>query len=159
MMSSRRRWKIWGIVVLQDESVNLEYNGASIQVIGLNDPDFTENDSSLSGAILESKLSQLYISDGFTLLLSHRPEYFKIYQKAGINLILSGHAHGGQVRLPFIGGIFAPNQGFFPKYDSGLYAENGTYMVVSRGLGNSIMPVRLNNRPEIVIEKLITATD
>ena len=65
--------------------------------------------------------------------------------------MLSGHAHGGQFRLPLIGGLVAPNQGLFPKYDAGLYQSGGTAMVVSRGLGNSILPVRFNNRPEVVV--------
>lgn len=68
-----------------------------------------------------------------------------------IDLVLSGHAHGGQFRLPFIGRMFAPNQGIFPKYDAGLYTKGNTNMVVSRGLGNSIIPIRFNNRPEIVV--------
>ena len=67
---------------------------------------------------------------------------------------MSGHAHGGQFRLPFIGGLVAPNQGLFPKYDAGVYMESSTQMVVSRGIGNSIIPVRFNNRPEIVIVEL-----
>ena len=68
--------------------------------------------------------------------------------------MLSGHAHGGQFRLPFIGGIIAPDQGFFPQYDAGRYTEKETTMVVSRGIGNSIIPVRLNNRPEIGVVEL-----
>lgn len=75
-----------------------------------------------------------------------------------IDLVLSGHVHGGQFRLPFIGGIIAPDQGFFPQYDAGTYTEKETTMVVSRGLGNSIIPIRLNNRPEIGIVKLRKST-
>ena len=74
-----------------------------------------------------------------------------------IDLVLSGHAHGGQFRLPFIGGIAAPNQGLFPRYDGGMYSENNTTMIVSRGIGNSIIPVRFNNRPEIVSIELVRA--
>lgn len=147
-----------GVVVLQDEVIELEYGGASIQLIGLNDPDFAEQDSFLAGSVLETKLSQLDIKDGFTILLSHRPEHFKTYQDKGISLVLAGHAHGGQFRLPFVGGIVAPDQGFFPEYDAGVYTENSTAMVVSRGIGNSIIPVRFNNRPEIGIIELRKAT-
>ena len=103
---------------------------------------------------METKLSQVNISNGFTILLSHRPECFNVYQNKNIDLVLSGHAHGGQFRLPFLGGVIAPNQGLFPKYDAGIYTENGTTMIVSRGIGNSIIPVRINNRPEIVIIEL-----
>ena len=143
-----------GVTVLQDEAIELNYGDECIQLIGLNDPDFSERDSSLSESILETKLSQVNISNGFTILLSHRPEHFNVYQNKNIDLVLSGHAHGGQFRLPFLGGVIAPNQGLFPKYDAGIYTENGTTMIVSRGIGNSIIPVRINNRPEIIIIEL-----
>jgi predicted MPP superfamily phosphohydrolase len=71
-----------------------------------------------------------------------------------MDLVLSGHAHGGQFRLPFVGGLFAPNQGFFPEYDSGLYTDGQTQMIVSRGVGNSRFPVRFNNRPEVILIEL-----
>lgn len=143
-----------GITVLQDEAIELNYGDVCIQLIGLNDPDFSERDRLLLESILEAKLSQVNISDGFTILLSHRPEYFNVYQNKNIDLVLSGHAHGGQFRLPFGGGVIAPGQGLFPKYDAGAYTENGTTMIVSRGIGNSIIPVRINNPPEIVIIEL-----
>ena len=143
-----------GVTVLQDEAIELNYGDECIQLIGLNDPDFSERDSFLSESILETKLSQVNISNGFTILLSHRPEHFNVYQNKNIDLVLSGHAHGGQFRLPFLGGVIAPNQGLFPKYDAGIYTENGTTMIVSRGIGNSIIPVRINNRPEIIIIEL-----
>lgn len=69
-------------------------------------------------------------------------------------MVLSGHAHGGQFRLPFVGGIIAPNQGLFPKYDAGIYTKEQTTMIVSRGIGNSVIPVRFNNRPEVVMIEL-----
>ena len=71
-----------------------------------------------------------------------------------MDLVLTGHAHGGQFRLPLIGGLIAPNQGLFAKYDDGLYSEGNTNMIVSRGLGNSIIPFRFNNRPEVVLIEL-----
>lgn len=76
------------------------------------------------------------------------------YVACGVDLALSGHAHGGQFRLPFVGGLVAPNQGLFPKYDSGLYTEGNTNMIVSRGIGNSILPFRFNNRPEVILIEL-----
>ena len=143
-----------GVTVLQDEAIELNYGDECIQLIGLNDPDFSERDSFLSESILETKLSQVNIGNGFTILLSHRPEHFNVYQNKNIDLVLSGHAHGGQFRLPVLGGVIAPNQGLFPKYDAGTYTENGTTMIVSRGIGNSIIPFRVNNRPEIVLVEL-----
>ena len=71
-----------------------------------------------------------------------------------MDLVFSGHAHGGQFRLPFLGGLVAPNQGPFPEYDAGLYTEGRTNMLVSRGIGNSIIPIRINNRPEILVVSL-----
>lgn len=139
-----------GVIVLQDEAIELNYGDDSIQLIGLDDPDFYEQDSS----ILEARLSQINTGNGFTILLSHRPECFDVYQNNNIDLVLSGHTHGGQFRLPFLGGVVAPNQGLFPKYDAGIFTENGTTMVVSRGIGNSVIPVRINDRPEVVIIEL-----
>ena len=68
--------------------------------------------------------------------------------------MLTGHAHGGQFRVPGLGGLWAPGQGLFPPYDAGLYERDGTAMVVSRGVGNSLFPFRVNNRPEIVVVTL-----
>lgn len=95
------------------------------------------------------------LTDAYCILLSHRPEAFEVYAGENIDLVLSGHAHGGQFRLPFIGGMVAPNQGLFPKYDAGVYTQGNTTMVVSRGIGNSIIPIRFNNRPEIVSVELL----
>ena len=97
--------------------------------------------------------SQLWAAardDGYTVLLSHRPELFSVYREAGVDLALAGHVHGGQFRFPWGGGLIAPNQGLFPKYTQGLYEEEGGKMIVSRGLGNSSVPIRLFNRPEVV---------
>ena len=86
------------------------------------------------------------------LLLAHKPHFFKDYADFGFDLILSGHAHGGQWRIPFTKiGIYAPGQGLFPKLTSGIHKIGGTRMIISRGLGNSEGPLRLFNRPEIVV--------
>lgn len=90
----------------------------------------------------------------FRILLAHRPEFFASYARDGIDLVLAGHAHGGQWRVPVLGGLYAPSQGLFPKYASGVHTEGTTTMVVSRGLGNSGFPLRLNNRPEVVVVTL-----
>ena len=147
-----------GVIVLEDEAISLEYQGESIMLIGLSDPDATIK-GDLFGevpAMVSTKLRNLMDGDsGYTVLLSHRPELFETYVSSGVDLVLSGHAHGGQFRLPFVGGLIAPNQGLFPKYDAGLYAGGDTNMVVSRGIGNSIIPIRFHNRPEIVVVELL----
>ena len=139
------------------QAVELERDGEKITLVGLSDPDFTVR-SDIFGevpAMVSTKLESLADTESsYTILLSHRPELFESYASSGIDLVLSGHAHGGQFRLPFIGGLVAPNQGLFPKDDAGLYTESSTQMVVSRGIGNSIIPVRFNNRPEIVVVEL-----
>ena len=86
---------------------------------------------------------------GYHILLAHRPEFIAAYAAAGFDLALCGHAHGGQIRLPFIGGLYAPGQGRLPRYTAGLYDEGDITMLVSRGLGNSVFPFRVNNRPEV----------
>lgn len=141
-----------GITVLDDTAVPVSLGGAEITLAGINDPNFIEGYwSSGSDSLVEQKLRSLLDGiEGFRILLSHRPELFDVYVSCGVDLVLSGHAHGGQFRLPFIGGVFSPGQGLFPEYDSGVFTENATSMVVSRGLGNSIFPVRINNRPELV---------
>ena len=152
----KERLEAVGVIVLEDEGVLLEREGKQLSLIGLSDPDFTIK-GDLFGevpAMVATKLKGMEIQETYTILLSHRPELFETYVYCGIDLVLSGHAHGGQFRLPFVGGLIAPNQGFFPKYDAGVYKEGNTDMVVSRGIGNSIIPIRFNNRPEIVLVTL-----
>ena len=144
-----------GVTVLDDAQVKIEVSGESITVIGVNDPSFHADYLTSDAAVMDRKLSELSSEDaGFAILLSHRPELFDTYVAHDMDLILTGHAHGGQFRLPLIGGLIAPNQGLFPKYDDGLYSEGNTNMIVSRGLGNSIIPFRFNNRPEVVLIEL-----
>lgn len=152
-----RRLTESGVTVLRNDIATLDYNGASINIIGVDDPAFVLPHDLFkeSGSLLLQKINELHTdSDTYTVLLSHRPELFSTYVRTGVNLALTGHAHGGQFRIPFIGGLVAPNQGFFPKYTSGVFSEDNTKMIVSRGLGNSIIPFRINNHPEIVVIEL-----
>ncbi len=142
-----------GVDILDDERTQIVRQDKKITLIGMNDPsfkaDYISNDER---SVIRDSLAELTDeSNGFTVLLSHRPEMFDIYADSGVNVVLCGHAHGGQFRLPFVGGMFAPSQGFFPEYDSGLYTEGNTGMLVSRGIGNSLFPFRVNNRPEIIL--------
>lgn len=146
-----------GVSVLHGETVRLERAGQCIQLIGLDDLGFYARGNLYAegkGLLLQD-LNRLNKEELYTILLSHRPELFDGYVQAGANLVFTGHAHGGQFRLPFLGGFVAPGQGFFPEYDGGLYTDGATKMIVSRGLGNSIIPLRVNNRPELVIAELV----
>ena len=145
-----------GVVILENQKVQITREGESITLMGIDDPSFQEN--YLFGdaeGVAKQAISDLQdASDGYTILLSHRPELFDTYVDSGVDLVFSGHAHGGQFRLPFVGGLAAPNQGLFPKYDAGKFTEENTTMIVSSGVGNSIIPIRFNNRPEIVVVQL-----
>jgi predicted MPP superfamily phosphohydrolase len=142
-----------GVFVLRNESSVYEKGKEQILILGLDDPAFnTANHSEdyMNEGIIKKGLSDINDDKKFRILLSHRPELFDLYVDNNIDVAFTGHAHGGQVIIPFIGGIIAPNQGFWPKYYKGMYTKNNTTMVLSRGLGNSIIPQRIFNRPEIV---------
>ncbi len=147
-----------GVTVLHNEKAILEKNGAEITLIGIDDPRLQGKTKGIDYAcqVIRDELSIFNNEENYTILLSHRPEVFEEYVNANIDLALTGHAHGGQAILPFIGGIIAPNQGLFPKYYKGIYQENNTKMIVSRGLGNSLCPVRFNNKPELIVVELET---
>ncbi|ATG55017.1 hypothetical protein CFK41_09740 [Brachybacterium ginsengisoli] len=140
-----------GVVVLRDESTTLQVAGVDVTLIGLDDPrvraiaDQPERDpaSLLAPLVPEESVT--------TILLAHRPELFDSYSGHGIDLVLSGHAHGGQVRVPGIGGLYAPHQGWLPELSEGVHEREGTTMVISRGLGNSIAGVRVNDPRELVL--------
>ena len=144
-----------GVRVLRDGWTPLARGGEEIALLGLDDPGFAAGEGwTLSEGLdqTQARLSALLAQAGdrFSLVLSHRPELLPAYAEAGADLVLSGHAHGGQVRLPGIGGLFAPGQGILPRLTSGVHARGETRLVVSRGLGNSAFPWRVFNPPEIV---------
>jgi predicted MPP superfamily phosphohydrolase len=142
-----------GVDVLRNTHEKMTRESSHITIVGIDDPA-----SSNEIGIIENELQKSLegVDDSsFKVLLSHRPEYFSIYTAYDIDLTISGHAHGGQIRLPFIGGLVAPNQGFFPRYTTGKYQNGRSMMVVSRGLGNSIIPQRIFNRPEVVVITLL----
>ena len=134
-----------GAYDLDDEAVRIEKGDSSFLLVGLDDQHLS--DETLKNLLREQK-SELSIE------LAHEPQYLQNYANAEADLVLTGHAHGGQIRLPFVGGIVAPDQGFLPEYTSGQYNSADTEMIVSRGLGNSIIPVRLFNYPEVVCVEL-----
>ena len=146
-----------GVILLKNKLIQLKYKGAAISMAGINDPVYEMVTGNYNGfsekLILEEQLEGIKEgrTDRYTVLLAHRPEFIDTYAQYGIDLAFSGHAHGGQFRLPFIGGLIAPGQGLFPKYTSGKYNKKNTTEIVSRGLGNSIIPLRVFNRPQIIV--------
>lgn len=145
-----------GVTVLENESLLLEKAGECIRLTGVSDPGFeTDYLYGDTEGVMRRHLTELIAdSENFNLLLSHRPELLGVYADFNVDLVLSGHAHGGQFRLPFAGGLYAPNQGLMPEIDAGLYTEDNTKLIVSRGIGNSLFPFRLNNRPEVILVTL-----
>jgi uncharacterized protein len=147
-----------GVKVLRNQNDTIERDGDKITILGVDDPLLHEtHEDNDDGWVISQEIKNALggsSTRNFKILLSHRPELISYYAEQNIDLIFSGHAHGGQIRLPFIGGLYAPNQGFFPKYTSGKYQEGNSIMVVSRGLGNSAIPQRLFNRPEIVVVEM-----
>lgn len=142
----------YGVEILDDRKFTLKEGKDEIEMLGLLDPAFfTSNYWKITDSSkIEERLKTLSDDSDFQILLSHRPELFHLYADANIDLIFSGHAHGGQFRIPYIIGLVAPGQGLFPKYTSGAYSKNQSTLIVSRGLGNSVIPVRIFNRPEII---------
>lgn len=134
-----------GAYDLDDEAVRIEKGDSSFLLVGLDDQHLS--DETLKNLLQEQK-------NELSIVLAHEPQYLQNYANAEADLVLTGHAHGGQIRLPFVGGIVAPDQGFLPEYTSGQYNNTDTEMIVSRGLGNSIIPVRLFNYPEVVCVEL-----
>ena len=145
-----------GVTVLENESLLLERAGECIRLTGVSDPGFeTDYLYGDTEGVMRRHLTELIAdNENFNLLLSHRPELLGVYADFNVDLVLSGHAHGGQFRLPFVGGLYAPNQGLMPEIDAGLYTEDNTKLIVSRGIGNSLFPFRLNNRPEVILVTL-----
>jgi len=161
-----------GITVLSDESTVLTVNGNELNLCGVNDPDvymvtydlaaepqwydWAQKNKLVTFFQQLDDISEIAENGNFTLLLSHRPELINAYSSFDYDLVLCGHAHGGQWRIPgILNGLFAPNQGIFPEYAGGKYEQNGTTMIVSRGLAreSTIVP-RVFNRPELVLIEL-----
>ena len=158
-----------GFNVLLDEIAEVKINGSVINILGLD-----ENQASFEAYAERKKgtfrykdesplLHELEEKKGFKIVLSHFPENFEIveqmiYSKYDFDLQLSGHAHGGQFILPFIGPVLSPGQGLFPKYAKGSFGERPK-LIVSRGIGNAEFPFRLFNHPEIVAIRLSKPLD
>ncbi len=147
-----------GVTVFNMKKRNdtIEVDGEKIQIIGIDDSvswliSYRGQENDYDGTIAKF-LKDNNDKNLYTILLSHRPELFYEYVGGEVDLVFTGHTHGGQIRIPYLGGVIAPDQkGLFPKFDSGLFTESDTTMIISRGVGNSIIPLRVNNRPEVVL--------
>lgn len=138
-----------GIIVLEDEFVKINVKGTKYIIAGVDDPYKSDIDEWKKH--VNHKLSAVKHMNVYKILLAHRPDLWEIYQSLGVDLALSGHAHGGQIRIPFlINGLYAPHQGLFPKHAGGLYQHGNLTHVVSRGLSMFINLPRVFNRPELL---------
>jgi len=138
--------------LLDNEYIKFTKNGKSVLIGGMSDYPYyefyTPDDDVPSRTLWEEFAEKA--KNNFTILLHHQPEYIaEDAKKTDIDLIVCGHTHGGQIQLPFIGGVIAPNQGLFPKYDKGEFDLDGTKMIVCAGLSNPVFIPRINNQVEI----------
>lgn len=141
-----------GIKVLRDEKITIMRKKDLINIYGLDIPLSyykIKNRSSNIEEVLNAVLNKCNEKE-YNILLAHNPLYFDEYIKHNVDLTLSGHVHGGMIRLPFIGALLSPERKFFPKYSSGVYEVNNKKLIVSRGLGHSKPGIRLFNKREIV---------
>lgn len=147
-----------GVTVLDQSCVTVEVAGNKINLCGVPDPYAMVYTGAPDTALQLSCSAEQSDQEAYTILLAHRPELLADYAALGkFDLVLSGHAHGGQVRIPgLLNGLYAPNQGFFPKYAGGRYEQDGMTMLVSRGLSDQVQMgiPRIFNRPELLIVDL-----
>jgi uncharacterized protein len=144
-----------GRLLIQPEKITRK--DSFLWIIGIDDPSMFSYRKSEAIAKFRQNLNEMVQSTGDSIpsiLLSHRPELLGTYSSLGVDVVLSGHAHGGLWQLPFVGGLFAPNQGFFPTIYKGMHKRNKTTMIVSRGLGAAKIPLRILNPPELVLIRL-----
>lgn len=133
------------LVALEDVGVRTVHNSAVTVYAG-------GMQLRIGGLYTAEYLFELDDDGSIDILLCHFPHKLDVFAAYGVPLTFAGHTHGGQFRLPFLDiALYAPGQGLFPQYTTGLYEKNGSYMIVSRGLGNSSFPVRVHNPPEVII--------
>lgn len=149
-----------GVEIINNKSFKIYSDDREeyIRLAGIQDPatlykSFRYAGIKTNGDRVEAMLDTVTVgvrSEEFVLLLSHRPEYLEMYDQYSLDVCLTGHAHGGQFRIPFVGGVYAPGQGFFPKYTKGVYRTDDLEMYVGVGIGNSTIPLRIFNPPEMI---------
>jgi len=146
-----------GARVIRNELVTINDKNTPIMIIGLDDPaawgwplSYKAQTQLTAQTLNKIMTSPEFDSTAPRLILAHRPELWSQYLLANPLIILSGHTHGGQIRLPLIGAIYVPNQPLLAQYDEGIFAIANSYLIISRGLGNSFINCRFNNYPEII---------
>ena len=151
-----KKYEKMGAVCMDNKSITIEKDGDKIGLSGAPDP-FSKVPQIIEDNTKRS-LDKLSKTDGFNILLFHRANLFELIKDEGYDLVLSGHMHGGQIRLPGLGGVLAPSSAilsktrmFFPKYTGGTVSEGPTTMIVNRGVGNTLPLPRLGNPPEVGI--------
>lgn len=143
-----QKMRAWGVTVLENEGRVLSRGGAEMVVAGVHDPCGPYDMKTPAALVRELRSVQ---GNDFILMLSHRNDELAMWSQLGVQLVLSGHCHGGVVRLPFVGGVFGTRRELFPEYDAGVYRQDGTTLFVSRGLGYTNVHFRLFNRPHVPI--------
>lgn len=145
--------KSFGVHLLENTGTDLDIEGAKLAVWGLELPGeyFKKGRAERLTQEQVAELLGRPRGDSFNILLAHHPVYCEAYAAWGADLTLSGHLHGGIVRLPLLGGVISPQMRLFPKYDRGLYKVDGRRLIVSAGLGSHTIPLRVNNPPEMIV--------
>ena len=144
-----------GVKVLHNAWEALTVNGETIVLAGVDDPNGPWDQKTPEQLVSEIRAE---MGDPYIVMLSHRNEQLELWSELGVDTVLCGHAHGGIIRLPFVGGLVGTDRRLFPEYTNGLYTEGTTSMVVSRGLGNTGLPFRIFNRPHLPVVVLETGT-
>lgn len=144
--------KSYGVTVLEDEYKEIAINGVPLIVAGVDDPEWTRYEGRAYRKSMDESFKELHGKPLYKILIAHRPELIETYKKYPFDLVVSGHAHGGQVRVPFLlNGLLAPNQGWFPKYAGGEYRHGDLTHIVSRGVSYNPRLPRIFNPPEVVV--------
>ena len=159
----KKELESFGITILNNKIEYIKLGEEEYRLVGIQDPATLYKDKKYAfigesnKERAESILHDLFLDqrDVFTIVLSHRPEYFDLYKKYDIDIAFTGHAHGGIMRIPFVGGIYAHAQGWMPKYTAGIHKDTRLNMIVGRGIGNSTIDLRIFNPPELVLTTLL----
>lgn len=138
-----------GVRVLRNEYTLLTRGASSVVIAGVDDP-CGAYDRKMPDELVAEIRAEVG-QDAYILMLAHRNDTLSMWAELGVQLVLTGHCHGGVVRLPFVGGVFGTEQQLFPAYDAGLFREGETALYVSRGMGYSRVHLRLFNRPHLPV--------